>query len=89
MAASDEALSIRRQLAEARPDAFLPDLAMTSSNRSEILLKLGALEEALAASDEAVSLYRNLAQAQPGAFSQTWPRRNNQASCLLSTPLEF
>ena len=59
---------IRRQLAEARPDAFLPDLATSLNNLSDRLSDLGRREEALAAIEEAVAIRRQLAEARPDAF---------------------
>ena len=57
---------IRRELAEARPDAFRPDLAMSLNNLSARLAELGRREEALAAIEEAIGIYRELAAARPG-----------------------
>ncbi|MEI7940796.1 MAG: tetratricopeptide repeat protein, partial [Verrucomicrobiota bacterium] len=57
-----------RQLAEARPDAFLPDLAGSLNNLANVLRALGRREEALAHAQEAVRLYRQLAEARPDAF---------------------
>ena len=68
LAAIEQAAGIYRQLAQARPDAFLPDLAMSLNNQSNRLAGLGRREEALAAVEEAVSIYRQLAQARPDAF---------------------
>jgi hypothetical protein len=44
LAASQEAVTICRQLAAARPDAFLPDLAMSLNNQSGCLSELGRRE---------------------------------------------
>ncbi len=68
LAAIEQAVTIRRQLAEARPDAFLPDLAMSLNNQSGCLADLGRREEALAAIEQAVTIRRQLAEARPGAF---------------------
>jgi tetratricopeptide (TPR) repeat protein len=68
LAASEEAAAIYRQLAEARPDAFLPDLATSLSNQSVRQSELGRREEALAAGEEAVTIRRQLAQADADAF---------------------
>ncbi len=54
--------------AEARPDAFLPDLAMSLNNQSNRLAGLGRREEALAAIEQATGIYRQLAEARPDAF---------------------
>ena len=68
LAAVERAVTIRRQLAEARPDAFLPDLAMSLNNQSNRLADLGRREEALAAIEQAAEIYRQLAEARPAAF---------------------
>ena len=66
LAAIEEAVAIRRELAGARPDAFLPDLAMSLNNQSGRLSELGRREEALAAIEEAVGTsYRELAAGPP------------------------
>ncbi len=49
LAAIEEAVTIRRQLARDRPAAFLPDLATALNNQSGRLGELGRPEEALAA----------------------------------------
>jgi tetratricopeptide (TPR) repeat protein len=56
------------QLAQARPDAFLPDLAMSLNNLASFLSDLGRREEALAKAQEAVRIREQLAQARPDAF---------------------
>jgi hypothetical protein len=54
-------------LAEARPDAFLPNLASSLNNLSVDLGDLGRREEGLTAITEAVGVYRRLAEARPDA----------------------
>ena len=66
--ATQEAVEIRRQLAQVNPQAFLPDLAASLNNLGYMLSALGRREEALAATQEAADLYRGLAQANPQAF---------------------
>jgi len=68
LAAIEQATGIYRQLAEARPDAFLPDLAMSLNNQSGRLADLGRREEALAAIEQATGIYRQLAEARPDAY---------------------
>ncbi|MEL7216452.1 MAG: tetratricopeptide repeat protein, partial [Pseudomonadota bacterium] len=68
LAAIEEAMEIYRSLAAARPDAFLPDLAMSLNNLSGSLDALGHREEALSAINEAVTIYRRLAKARPDEF---------------------
>ena len=71
------------QLAAARPDAFLPDLATSLNNQSTRLADLGRREEALAAIEEAVTIYRELAEARPDAFLPDLATSlNNQSDCL-------
>ena len=67
LAAVTEAVTIRRELAAAHPDAFAPDLAMALTNQSGALANLGRHKEALAAVTEAVTIRRELA-AQHAVF---------------------
>ena len=76
LAATEEAVTIRRTLAQEQPDAFLPDLAMSLNNLGGDLSALGRREAALAAIEEAVTIRRTLAQARPDAFLP------NLANCL-------
>ena len=68
LAATEEAVAIYRELAAARPDTFLPNLARALNNPSNRLAELGRREDALAATEEAVAIYRELAAARPDAF---------------------
>ncbi|MDW7992902.1 MAG: tetratricopeptide repeat protein, partial [Anaerolineae bacterium] len=68
LVATQEAAGIYRQLAQANPQAFLPDLAMSLNNLGNVLSALGRWEETLAATQEAVGVYRQLAEANPQAF---------------------
>ena len=68
MQAAQEALEIRRRLAQDRPDAFLPDMAGSLNNLGNTLSALGRREEALQAAQEAVDIRRRLAQDRPDAF---------------------
>ena len=61
LAAVQEAVAIRRELAAARPEAFRPDLATSLSNLSARLGALGRREDALAANEEAVTIRQELA----------------------------
>ena len=84
LAASQEAVTICRELAAARPDAFRPDLAMSLNNLSVRLADLGRREEALAAIQEAVTIYRELAAARPDAFRPDLARSLNNLSVRLA-----
>ena len=66
LAAAEEAVAIRRELAAQQPDAFRPDLASSLSNLANSLSDLGRREPALAV--EAAALHRELAARQPDAF---------------------
>ena len=62
-------------LADARPDAFTPDLARSLNNRRSGWPIWAGAEEALAAITEAVTLHRELAAARPARSPPTWPGR--------------
>ncbi|MGK7913153.1 MAG: tetratricopeptide repeat protein, partial [Synechococcus sp.] len=66
--AAEQAVEIYRQLADSRPDAFLPDLARSLTNLGIMLRDLGRREEALRAAEQAVEIYRQLAESRPDAF---------------------
>jgi tetratricopeptide (TPR) repeat protein len=55
-------------LAQANPDAYLPDLAGSVNNLASRLADLGRQQEALTLAQRAVDLYRELAQANPDAY---------------------
>jgi len=66
--ATQEAVDLYRRLAAQRPDAFLPDLAMSLNNLGNRLSEMGRREEALQATQEAVEIRRRLAAQRPDAF---------------------
>jgi hypothetical protein len=81
----DDAVSLYQQLAEARPEMFLPNLAMSLNNQSHWLADLGWQEEALTTLEDAVSLYRQLAEARPEVFLPNLAASlRNQGSNLVS-----
>ena len=84
LAAIEEAVTGYRELARTRPDAFLPDLAMSLNNQSNRLSDLGRREEALAAIEEAVTGYRELARTRPDAFLPDLAGALNNQSLRLS-----
>ncbi|GAA2650730.1 hypothetical protein GCM10010425_74240 [Streptomyces spororaveus] len=57
-----------RSLAEANPDAYLPDLASALNNLSVCLGAVGRRDEGLATVQEAVTIRRSLAEANPTAY---------------------
>lgn len=85
LATIEQAVAIRRQLAEADPDTFLPGLAAALNNQSGRLAELGRWEEALATAGEAITLYRRLAKARPDAFLPGLAATLNNRSLQLTT----
>lgn len=59
--ATQEALDIRRKLAEKHPEAFLPDVAMTLNNLGEDLSELGDTEGAIECFRELMDVGREVA----------------------------
>ncbi len=82
--ATQEAVEIRRQLAQRRPDAFLPALATSLNNLGNGLSDLGRREDALNATQEAVEIYRQLAQNRPDAFLPDLATSLNNLGNMLS-----
>ena len=81
---SPESVRQYRALAESRPDAFLPDLAMSLNNLGNQLSALGRHEEALQSSQEAVLRYRALAESQPSALLPALAMSLNNLGTRLS-----
>ena len=83
LAATQEAVEIRRRLAADRPDAFLPDLAASLNNLGAMLSDLGRREEALAAAREAVVALAPFFLGFPAAYAQRMATifRNFLARC--------
>jgi len=65
---SQEAAEIYRQLAEADPQVFLPNLAASLNNLGMMLSNQGRREKAIKPSQEAAEIYRQLAEAEPQVF---------------------
>jgi tetratricopeptide (TPR) repeat protein len=77
---------LRRALAEANPDAFLPNLATSLSNQAAHQSEMGQRAEALASIGEAVRHYRAPAEANPDAFLPDLAASlNNQANLQSET----
>ena len=74
LATIEEATTAYRALAQARPDASLPDLAGSLTNQSGRLADLGRWEEALAAAEEAATIRHTLAQGRLARSFPTSPR---------------
>ncbi len=63
-----EAVSHYRELANTRPEEFLPNLALAATNLNGKYQAVGKREEALEAAQEAVNIWRKLAFVRPEAF---------------------
>jgi tetratricopeptide (TPR) repeat protein len=63
-----QAIAFYRQLAQAEPDVYLPDLAQALGGQSHWLSRLGRLEEALEVNQEAVAICQHLAQPERNAI---------------------
>ena len=64
----EEALQIRRQLAEANPHTYLPDVAMTLNNLANLHSAQNRYEKALKEYEEALQIRRQLAEANPHTY---------------------
>ncbi|MDY7104815.1 MAG: tetratricopeptide repeat protein, partial [Actinomycetota bacterium] len=84
LATAEEAVAIRRRLADANPAAYLADLAMSVNNLANRQSAVGRREEALATAEEAVAIRRRLADANPAAYlanlaTSVWVLHNQNA----------
>ncbi|KAH8798060.1 hypothetical protein DL96DRAFT_1477604 [Flagelloscypha sp. PMI_526] len=84
LAASEEAVSLYRQLFQDHPSVFEADLALSLNNFSVYLSYAGRHAETLAAIEQAVSLYRQLVQDRPNVFEADLARSLNNFSIHLS-----
>jgi tetratricopeptide (TPR) repeat protein len=64
-AANQKALEIRKRLAQANPEHYEPDVAMTQNNLGNMYADLNAYDKAEEAYNEALEIYQRLAQANP------------------------
>ena len=69
LAAIEEAVTLRRELAATAPAVYTPNLAMSLNNLSNRRAGTGDPAGALAAIEEAVTLYRELAATAPAVFT--------------------
>ena len=74
-----EALEIRRKLAEANPDAFLPYVATTLFNIALLRMSEHRKDEAKKACEEALEIYKAMAKKAP----QKWNKNVDKAEQLL------
>ena len=82
LAPAEEAVQIRRRLAQANPAAYEPDLARSLNNLGTCYSEVGRREDALAPAEEAAQIYRRLAQANPAAYEPDLASAlNNLGTC--------
>ena len=79
-----EAVELYRALAEASPQAYMPDLAMSLNNLANRLSAVGERGEALVVAREAVELRRVLAEASPQAYTPNLAMSLNNLANHLS-----
>ena len=82
--AAQEAVRLRRALAQGSPEAYTPDLAGSLNNLANILSALGCRGEALEAAQEAVELFRVLVQGSPEAYTPDLARSLSNLANILS-----
>jgi hypothetical protein len=83
LAAVEDAVMLYRWLTAAHREAFLPNLALSLSNKANRLWAVGRADEALVASEEAVATYRDLAEARPDLYRAEYVRSlSGQANIL-------
>ena len=81
--AAREAVRLRRDLAQASPAAYTPDLAASLNTLARSLSEAGQRGEALEAAREAAGLYKALAGESPAAYTPDLAMSlNNLALCL-------
>ena len=83
LAKAQEAVRIYEQLAQARPDAFLPDLAMSCGARGAILATMDRHQDAAASFADGIRVLTPVFQRVPTAFAQLMGNlaRNYLRSC--------
>ncbi|MEV0900430.1 tetratricopeptide repeat protein [Actinoplanes sp. NPDC049802] len=84
LAPSQQAVTIRRQLADTNPAAYLPYLAASLNNLGNRLSELGRRDEALGPSQQAVTIRRQLADANPAAHLPDLAMSLNNLGAMLS-----
>jgi hypothetical protein len=70
LAKAQEAVRIREQLAQSRPDAFLPDLAMSCGARGMVYVSMGRHAEAVSSFAQGIRVLTPLFRQMPQAFAE-------------------
>jgi TIR domain/Tetratricopeptide repeat len=81
--AIERAVEIRRQLADANPAAYEPDLAASLNNLSARFSENKRGNDAFQAAEHAVKVFRHLAAANPDAYEPNLARSLNNLSLSL------
>jgi len=84
LSAIQEAVGIRRRLAEANPARYESDMAMSINNLSNRLSDMGDKKGALSAIQEAIEIRRRLAKANPARYEPDLAGSLNNLSVCLS-----
>ena len=84
----EEALQIRRKLAQQNPRAYLPDVAVTQQNLTILYLRLEKKEDAEKTYLEAHDIYQKLANRHPRAYEIDYARILVTGFYLLGKPKE-
>ena len=82
---AQEAVTIRRNLAEHNPAAYTPDLAASLNNLAIYLDSNGQQREALTTAQEAVTIRRNLAEHNPAAYTPDLAASLNNLAIYLDS----
>ena len=85
----EEALTIRRRLAEANPQTYLPDVAMTLNNLAILQADTNEFPAALEAYTEALTIRRRLAEANPQTYLPDVAMTLNNLAILQKATNEF
>jgi broad specificity phosphatase PhoE len=81
---TNRVVELHRALAEADPEAYLPDLALGLNNLSNSFARMGRRAEALGSIEEAVSIRRGLAEVDPKAHLPNLALALNNLSIRLA-----
>jgi Tetratricopeptide repeat len=85
----EEALALYRTLAEAHPEAYLPDVAMTLNNLGSLQRDQHDFAAAAASYQEALAIRRTLAEAHPEAYLPNVAMTLNNLGLLQSDQHDF
>lgn len=81
---AQKAVAAYRELAEADPDCYLPDLARSLTSLGVPLAQLGPKADALPIAQEAVTVNQELAEADPDRYLPDLARSLNNLGCTLA-----